>query len=89
MTRLDMDGLLTLPQPHMQVSMLTWEGLTSSVAKWQSHRWVHVWRGRVYVTARKDDSELLLSKTYWMGYRVVQLQPSVRSLGSCWCSTLL
>jgi hypothetical protein len=60
-----------------QVSVLTWEGLTSSVAKWQPHRHVYVWRGRLYITAHKDDSEPVLSKTYWMGYRVVQLPPAV------------
>jgi len=59
------------------VALLTWEGLTGSVAKWQSHRWVHVWRGRLYLAAHRDDAEALLSKAYWMGYRVVQLQPSV------------
>lgn len=59
------------------MALLTWEGLTGSVAKWQSHRWVHVWRGRLYLAAHRDDAETLLSKTYWMGYRVVQLQPSV------------
>lgn len=63
---------------HLQVSILTWEGLTNSVAKWQSHRWVYVWRGRLYITAHKEDTETLLTKTYWMAYRVVQLQPSVR-----------
>jgi hypothetical protein len=59
--------------------VLTWEGLTGSVAKWQSHRYAHVWRGRLYLTAHKDDAESLLTKTYWMAYRVVQLQPKVRS----------
>lgn len=57
--------------------MLTWEGLTGSVAKWQSHRWAHVWRGRLYLTAHKDDAETVLTKTYWMAYRVVQLHPKV------------
>jgi hypothetical protein len=66
-----------------QVSVLTWEGLTSSVAKWQSHRYAHVWRGRLYITAHKEDTETVLTKTYWMAYRVVQLQPSVRRLLHC------
>jgi hypothetical protein len=60
-----------------KVAVLTWEGLTSSVSKWQTHRWLHVWRGRLYLTASKDEPEVLSSKTYWMTYRVVHLQPSV------------
>lgn len=65
------------PDCALQVSVLSLEGLTGSVAKWQSHRYAHVWRGRLYLTAHKDDSETLLTKTYWMAYRVVQLQPKV------------
>jgi hypothetical protein len=65
------------------VSVLTWEGLTSSVAKWQAHRYAHVWRGRLYITAHKEDAETVLTKTYWMAYRVVQLQPSVRAEAAC------
>jgi hypothetical protein len=61
----------------LQVSVLTWEGLTSTVAKWQSHRYAYVWRGRLYLTAHKEDTDAVLTKTYWMAYRVVQLQPSV------------
>jgi hypothetical protein len=72
-----------------QVSVLTWEGLTSSVAKWQSHRYAHVWRGRLYITAHKEDAETVLTKTYWMAYRVVQLQPTVRSVAACsFCTSL-
>lgn len=73
----------------VQVSVLTWEGLTSSVAKWQSHRYVHVWRGRLYITAHKEDTETVLTKTYWMAYRVVQLQPSVRAWRCQLCTSLL
>lgn len=63
----------------VQVALLTWEGLRGS-AKWQTHRYVHVWRGRLYLTAQRDDSEALLSKTFWMTYSVVQLPPAVRVL---------
>lgn len=59
------------------MAVLTWEGLTSTVAKWQSHRYAFIWRGRLYLTAHKGDTDTVLTKTYWMAYRVVQLQPSV------------
>jgi hypothetical protein len=52
--------------------------MTSSVAKWQAHRWVHVWRGRLYLTPGRDDQEVAASRTYWMGYRVVEVPPAVR-----------
>jgi hypothetical protein len=66
-----------------QVSVLTWEGMTSSVAKWQAHRWVHVWRGRLYLTPGRDDQEVCASTTYWMAYRVVEVPPAVSELPGC------
>lgn len=62
----------------MRVSVLSWEGVAGTVAKWQSHRWAHVWRGRLYITAHRSDAEVLQSRSYWLGYRVIGLQPAVR-----------
>jgi hypothetical protein len=59
--------------------------MTSSVAKWQAHRWVHVWRGRLYLTPGRDDQEVAASRTYWMGYRVVEVPPAVSlAAGQAW-----
>jgi hypothetical protein len=77
--------LLLLPPLLPQVSVLAWEGMTSSVAKWQAHRWVHVWRGRLYITPGRDDQELCSSTAYWMGCRVVEVPPAVRML-LCSCT---
>eukprot|EP00775_Hariotina_reticulata_P007140 gene7140-7355_t len=64
-----------------KVSQLAWEGLTSRTAKWQSHRYVHVWRGRTYITSHRNDTDVNLSKTYWMSYRVVVVPPA--AVGGC------
>lgn len=61
----------------VQVSVLAWEGMGGRAAKWQSHRWLHVWRGRLYLTPHKEDPEICLSRTYWLNYRVVQVPPEV------------
>jgi len=70
--------ITAVPSCPLQVSQLAWEGLTSRTAKWQSHRYVHVWRGRAYITSHRNDTEVNISKTYWMSYRVVVVPPAVR-----------
>jgi hypothetical protein len=65
-----------------RVAVLSWEGIGAAVAKWHQQRWLYVWRGRLYVTAREDDREPLVSKAYWKGYRVVYLPSTVRGPGA-------
>jgi hypothetical protein len=50
--------------------VLSWEGLGGTVATWRP-RWVHVWRGRVYLTAERDDVEPLATRSYWQSHRVL------------------
>ncbi len=61
-----------------KIAVLSWEGIGAATAKWHQNRWLYVWRGRLYITAREDDREPLQTKTYWKGYRVVYLPPTVR-----------
>lgn len=44
--------------------MLQWEGVAGTKARWH-RRWLHVWRGRVYLSRHRDDGEALLVK--WVG----------------------
>lgn len=54
--------------------VLSWEGIGSTVATWHP-RWLYVWRGRLYVTRERDDSDYVTKLAYWRGFKVGACTP--------------
>ncbi|GIM10911.1 hypothetical protein Vretimale_14578, partial [Volvox reticuliferus] len=56
------------------VQLLSWEGVGGQVARWQP-RSLSVWRGRVYLSKEKGQTEALETRSYWRGWRLMELSP--------------
>ncbi|GLI59140.1 hypothetical protein VaNZ11_000965, partial [Volvox africanus] len=56
------------------VQLLSREGVGGRVAKWQP-RSLSVWRGRVFLSAEQGQAEALESRSYWRGWRLMELSP--------------
>ncbi len=56
------ETLLNLkPVSLPQAQVLAWEGVVGTEGRWHS-RWLTVWRGRVYVSRERTDTEALTSR---------------------------
>ena len=68
------------------VQLLVWEGVGGRVAKWQPRQLV-VWRGRVYLSRSPGSGVVSESRSYWRGWRLVELPPE--EVGGAECAVAM